>query len=62
MFFFFCPDGIIPNSGLTGPNNTLYIYMYIYILHLETDCFVVSSVWLDTRDASNWNQNPANLR
>ena len=26
---FFCPDGIPPNSGLTGPNNTtMYIYMY----------------------------------
>ena len=20
--WFFCPDGITPNSGLTGPNNT----------------------------------------
>ena len=28
----FCPDGIIPNSGLTGLNNTyIYIYIYIYI-------------------------------
>ena len=27
---FSCPDGITPNSGLTGPNNT-YIYIYIYI-------------------------------
>ena len=27
----FCPDGIIPDSGLTGPNNTIYIYIYIYI-------------------------------
>ena len=36
----FCPDGIIPDSGLTGPNDThthththtyIYIYMYIYI-------------------------------
>ena len=26
----FCPDGIIPDSGLTGLNNT---YIYIYILH-----------------------------
>ncbi len=23
-----CPDGITPNSGLTGPKNT-YIYIYI---------------------------------
>ena len=35
--WFFCPDGIIPNSGLTGPNNTyihiyIYIYIYIYVL------------------------------
>ena len=27
---FSCPDGITPNSGLTGPDNT-YIYIYIYI-------------------------------
>ena len=34
----FCPDGIIPDSGLTGSNNThththtyIYIYIYIYI-------------------------------
>ena len=28
FFFFFCPDGIIPDSGLTGLNNT-YIYIQI---------------------------------
>ena len=39
-FFFFCPDGITPNSGLTGPNNTIYIYIYMVkfkvwlVLHL----------------------------
>ena len=27
---FYCPEGITPNSGLIGPNNT-YIYIYIYI-------------------------------
>ena len=26
----FCPDEIIPDSSLTGPNN-IYIYIYIYI-------------------------------
>ena len=31
FFFFFCPDGITPNSDLTGPNTTIYIYIYIYI-------------------------------
>ena len=25
--WFFCPDGITPNSGLTGTNNT-YIYIF----------------------------------
>ena len=25
--WFSCPDGITPNSGLTGPNNTIYIYI-----------------------------------
>ena len=44
---FFCPDGITPNSGLTGPNNTyIYIYIYIYIdSHPQTDCFVVSQLF-----------------
>ena len=28
----FCPDGITPNPGLTGPNNTtIYTYIYIYM-------------------------------
>ena len=26
-----CPDGITPNSGLTGPKKKIYIYIYIYI-------------------------------
>ena len=30
FFFFFCDKGITPNSGLTGPNNTIYIYIYIF--------------------------------
>ena len=35
LFCVFCPDGITPNSGLTGPINThththTYIYIYIY--------------------------------
>ena len=30
-FFFFSPDGITPNSGLTGPNNTLYIYTCVCV-------------------------------
>ena len=29
---FFCPDGITPNSGLTGPNNTEYIYINSYLV------------------------------
>ena len=31
FFFFFCPDGITPNSGLTGPNNT-YIHNDFYTI------------------------------
>ena len=27
---FFYPDGITPNPGLTGPNNT-YKYIYVYL-------------------------------
>ena len=30
---FFFPDGITPNSGLTGPNDT-YMYICIYIMHI----------------------------
>ena len=31
----FGPDGITPNSGLTGPNNTNTIYIYIYIYRVK---------------------------
>ena len=27
-WIFFCPDGITPNSSLTGPNNTYNVYEY----------------------------------
>ena len=30
MFRFSCPEGITPSSGLTGPNNTIYIYISIF--------------------------------
>ena len=34
----FCPDGITLKSGLIGPNNTIYIYIYIYsTLRYEQD-------------------------
>ena len=33
---FFCPDGIIPDAGLTGPNNT-YIYKYIIACYKYID-------------------------
>ena len=36
----FCPDGIIPESGLTGPNN-IYIYIYIYIYICMYVCMYV---------------------
>ena len=40
----FCPDGITPNSGLTGPNNT-YIYIYIYIYtHIYKYVFMYSYI------------------
>ena len=41
--WFYCPGGIIPDSSLTGLNNThththththIYIYIYIYITHM----------------------------
>ena len=34
-----CPDGITPNSGLTGPKNTTYIYIYIYNLNRELEIY-----------------------
>ena len=37
MFFFYL-DGITPNSSLTGPSNTKYIYIYIYT-HVNTYVF-----------------------
>ena len=46
----FCPDGITPSSGLTGPNNThththththTYIYVYIYIyIYILWECWL----------------------
>ena len=39
---FFYPDGITPNSGLTGQNNTyIYIYIYIYICVCVCVCVCV---------------------
>ena len=34
--FFFCPDEITPNSGSTGPNNTIYIYIYCQQFIIKT--------------------------
>ena len=39
---FFCPDGITPNSGLTGPNNThthAYIWTQTQHIHIHTGIF-----------------------
>ena len=37
----FCPDGITPNSGLTGPNNThRHTHIYIYIMNFYTEICV----------------------
>ena len=40
---FFCPDGIILDSSLTGLNN-IYIYIYIYIVIHRQICFVLSEL------------------
>ena len=34
-FLVSCPDGITPNTGLTGPNIYIYIYIYIMIIVLK---------------------------
>ena len=48
-----------------GPTTTIFIYIYIYIyIYSPTDRLSLShnaSVWLDTRDASNWDRNQANF-
>ena len=36
---FSCADGITPNSGLTGPNNT-YIYIYVCVCVCVCVCVV----------------------
>ena len=62
--WFYCPDEIIPDAGLTGLNNTyIYIYIYIYIvIHRQTVSFYQnSSVWLDTQDARSRDRNPSNF-
>ena len=41
--FFYCPDGIIPDSGLTGLNN-IYIYIYIYIYVCVCVCVCVCEI------------------
>ena len=36
----FCADGIIPDSGLTGPNNIyIYIYIYTHTLHITKQIY-----------------------
>ena len=47
---FFCPDRIPPNSGLTGPNNTIYT-----VIHRQI-CFVLSELilWLDILASRSW--------
>ena len=40
---FSCPDGITPNSGLTGPNN-IYIYIYIYISKVKLEIIVMGDL------------------
>ena len=40
----------------------IYIYIYIYISSIDTvSLYQNASVWLDVRDTSSWNRNPADL-
>ena len=49
--WFSCPEGIPPNSGLTGLNNT-YIYIYIYIIQgvnprgrsIQFECSILTTI------------------
>ena len=45
----FCPDGIIPDSGLTGLNNT-YINIYIYIYVCVFVCVCVCNIYINMYD------------
>ena len=56
--WFFCPDGIIPDFGLTELNN---IYIYIYSHPQIVSLYHNSSLWLDTEDAWSRDQNRLNL-
>ena len=41
----------------------LYIYIYIFVIHRQTVLlYHKSSEWLDTLDASSWDENPTNVR
>ena len=41
---FFCHDGITPNSGLTRPNNTIYIYIYARIYKCYINIYIYNNV------------------
>ena len=48
--WFFCPDRIIPDSGLTGPNNT-YILLYKFCYNL------IKSSWIRNNQNEGWKWN-----
>ena len=50
--WFSCPEGITPNSGLTGPNNT-YIYIYIYIYIVLHHVFLYACLTEESRPRCN---------
>ena len=60
----FCPDGITPNSGLTGPNNThthththIYIYIYIYSIYI----YIYIYIMLPCQHGSPWHSRHPSL-
>ena len=43
----FCPDGIIPDSSLTGLNNTKYIYIYMSFDFFLVEVLDGLCVWVE---------------
>ena len=63
-YFLKVEDDWLFKKIMKGLSLSLSLYIYIYIvIHRQTDSlYHNSSVWLDTQDASSWDQNHLNLR
>ena len=53
--------GIDPWSRGPWANTNHYAYIYVVIHRQTVSLYQNSSVWLDTQNASSWDQNPPNF-